>query len=217
MATKNFSKVSAKEFNTTFKNAKNEVKGIFTSPFVIVNQLNKAAKGDFSKIENCDNLLRENIAAVAKVVKSLHTGRYAFNLDLFVKDYAGRFCTMQTLKNECVTHTDYMDICGVSAAVAVDNKGREVCKDENGNNVIFTPIACTISAYFAAFAKVAKVTLVASEKAEKQAAKDEKKAAKDEKIYNKAFAAVSAVFGEFANTFTRNEVLAKYALIKGTK
>lgn len=205
------------EFNSIVKSAKGEIKGIFTSPFVIVNSLNKAAKGDYSKITNCDNLLRDNIAKVAKVVKGLHTGRYSFDLNVFVKDYAGRFCVMQTLKNEVQTRVDYCDICGISAAVSMDEKGREVCKDDAGNSVIYAPIACTFNAYFAAFAKVAKVELVASEKAAKQAAKDTKKAEKDEKVYNKAFAAVSNVFGELANTFTRDEIIAKYALIKGTK
>ena len=215
MATKNL--MSAKEFNSTLKTAKGEIKGIFTSPFVIVNQLNKAAKGDFSKIENCDNLLRENVAKVAKVVKSLHNGRYAFNLDLFVKDYAGRFCTMQVSKKEIETRLDYCDICGVSAAVAIDNKGREVCEDENGNNVIYAPIVCTVTAFFNAFAKVAKVELTASEKAAKETEKAAKRTEKENKAYNKALAAVSAVFGELTNTLTREQILAKYSLIKGAK
>ena len=177
MATKNF---SAKEFTQVVKSAKGEVNGTFKSPFVIINLLNKAAKGDFTKVANCEGLSHENLAKVAKVVKALHGGRYAFDTIVFEKDYKGRFCTVSPFKGEVCR--DYLDINGISALVATDSKGREVITCEDGKMQVFAPIALTVPAFFNAFAKVAKVDIIATEKAEKA----EKAAAeKAEKEYHR--------------------------------
>ena len=162
MANKNF---SAKEFTKIVKSAKGEVNGTFKSPFVIVNLLNKAAKGDFTKVANCEGLNRDNLAKVAKVVKTLHEGRYSFDTIVFEKDYKGRFCTVSPFKGE--VRRDYLDISGISALVATDSKGREVITCEDGKMQVFAPISLTIPAFFNAFAKVAKVDILATEKAEK--------------------------------------------------
>ena len=54
--------LSAKEFTNVVKGAKVEINGTFKNPFVVVNLLNKAAKGDFSKINklNKNKLLQNN-------------------------------------------------------------------------------------------------------------------------------------------------------------
>ena len=165
LLTKTFTIMNYKEFSAVVSAARTENKETFSNPFVIINLLNKAAKGDFTKVNNCSELTRENTAKVAKVCKGMHSNRYAFDVCLFEKDYKGRFCTISTTK---VTETisDYMDLDGISALVVTDKKGREVT---------LIPIPLTINAYFSAFAKVAKVDIKSAETAEKAA----EKAAKD--------------------------------------
>lgn len=176
---------SAKEFAKVAKSARVEINGIFKSPFVVVNLLNKAAKGDFSKVANCDGLTRENVAKVAKVVKSLHAGRYAFDLSVFDKDYLGRFCTRTNYKGEISDLiADYMDVNGVSALVYTDSKGREIVASGE-KYVILCPVPATINGVFAAFAKVAKVELSNNEKAEKAEKAAKNAAEKAEKAAKK--------------------------------
>ncbi len=173
--------MKAKEFSVIVKSAKCELKGTFTSPFVICNLLNKAAKGDFSKVANCSELDRENLAKVAKVVKGMHGQRYAFDMCLFEKDYKGRFVSLSPFKGEKESLTvDYIDTKeGISVCVLTDGKGREIITDKAGMLVTCTPISLTVSGVFAAFAKVARVELSANEKAAKDAEKAETKAAKE--------------------------------------
>lgn len=173
--------MKSKEFSTIVKSARSELKGTFTSPFVICNLLNKAAKGDFSKVANCSELTRENLAKVARVIKSMHSGRYAFDMCMFEKDYKGRFVSLSPFKGEkeslCVDYMDTKD--GVSVRVLTDCKGREIIENKAGMLVTCTPISLTVSGVFAAFAKAAKVELSTSEKAAKDAEKAETKAAKE--------------------------------------
>lgn len=156
MGTKNF---GTKEFNEVVKGAKVELNGIFKSPFVVVNLLNKASKGDFSKVEGC-NVSKENLSKVAKVLKSMHNERYAFNLDLLEKDDKGRFCSVATSKNLPSWDYQLIDI--------IPNKGYKYYK----------PLQCTINSIFNAFAKVAKVDVSEKEKAQKEFLKAAKKVEK---------------------------------------
>jgi len=174
---------SAKEFNGIVKGAKVEIKGTFNNPFVVINLLNKAAKGDFSKVTNCD-IKPENLKKVAKVCKGMHANRYAFDVCLFEKDSFGRFCTLSPFKGEKGDlFADYYDINNLSVMIYTDDKGREIVENEKGDLYICVPISLTINGIFNAFAKVAKVDIIASEKA----AKESEKAAKDStKEYEKA-------------------------------
>jgi hypothetical protein len=180
MANNNF---SAKEFNGIVKGAKVEINGTFKNPFIVINLLNKAAKGDFTKVNNCD-IKPENLKKVANVCKGMHKNRYAFDVCLFGKDSFGRFCTLSPFKGEKgnLMH-DYYDINNISVLIYTDNKGREIVENEKGDFYTCVPVALTITGIFNAFAKVAKVDIVATEKAEKAT----KKAAKDSaKEYEKA-------------------------------
>lgn len=164
---------TSKEFTQIVKSANSELKGIFKSPFVVVNLLNKAAKGDLSKIEGC-GLTVDNVAKVAKACKSLHGERYAFDLSLFEKDSKGRFCTLCKLPKTFVYDTD-------GDAITYTYKGGEIV----GTNYL-RPIPCTVNGVFSAFAKVAKVDIIETEKAEKAAkAAAEKAAKKAKKEYEK--------------------------------
>lgn len=205
--------MKAKEFSTIVKSAKSELKGTFSSPFVICNLLNKAAKGDFSKVANCSELTRESLAKVAKVVKSMHSGRYAFDMCLFEKDYKGRFVSLSPFKGEKGSLTvDYMDISGISVCVLTDNKGREIITNKAGMLVTCTPISLTVSGVFAAFAKVAKVELSTNEKAAKAAVQAETKAARE---YEKAKKGIikdynNGLFGESELAARLQELREKY-------
>ena len=163
--------LSAKEFTQIVKGAKVELNGIFANPFVVCNILNKAAKGDFSKVANVEGVTKENLSKVAGVLKSMHNGRYAFDMSIFEKDYKGRFCT--TSKTKEIGTPDYYEVNGFSVLVYADNKGREII-----DGVLYTPIACTVKSVFNAFAKVAKVDISEKEKAQKEFLKAAKKAEK---------------------------------------
>lgn len=172
---------SSKEFNKVVRSANSELKGTFKSPFVIVNLLNKAVKGDFEKVSGVEGLSRESLTEVARVLKSMYKGRYAFDLNIFEKDYLNRFCTATKYKGE-ETVPDYFEVGGVSCLVNVDQKGREVLYSDTDKSMIFLqPIPLTITGVFNAFAKVAKIDLKRAEdneKAVKKAAKDNEKAVK---------------------------------------
>lgn len=172
--------MKTKEFSAIVKGAKVELNGTFKNPFVVVNLLNKAAKGDFTKVSNCSGLTRENLAKVAKACKGMHDNRYAFDVCLFTKDYKGRFCTIgKVSKNDTISY-DYIDVIvggeEMTTKVGINAKGNEVI----GENVL-SPIPCTINGFFNAFAKVAKVEIRANEIAANNAAKEAEKA---NKMYN---------------------------------
>lgn len=173
--------ISAKDFGTCAKGAKVELNGIFKNPFIVCNLLEKAAKGDFSKVANVNGITRENLAIVAKTLKKLHGNRYAFsfdfllsNSDLFRKDRNNVLCSVSTSKSVPAFKYDMLDIIA-----ATDKTGAKF--------MYLKPVNCTIIAIFNAFAKVAKVDLNSTEKAAKEAAKVAEKAAKDSaKEYEKA-------------------------------
>lgn len=208
--------MKTKEFNQVVKAAKGEVNGMFKSPFVIVNLLNKAAKGDLNKIAGVDNFVRDNIKLVAGEVRKLHKGRYLFDLAVLTKDYKGRFCSRRISKTNSVVCVDDMEFEGITSRVYLDNKGREVIA-LGETYVTLLPLPLTINAFFSAFAAAAKVSLQEKEKAEKAAKKAEKAAKKEAAKFEAAKKAVFVVFGELANTFTEGEIMDKYERIKGAK
>ena len=168
--------MTSKEFANIAKNASKQIKEVTFSPFFIVNTLNKVAKGDVSKINGMETINVDDVQTVAKVCKTLHGGRYAFDFCLFDKDSNGRFCTRNVLPKKYVFDT-------VGDAVAYTFNGKDVVC---GENVYLQPIPCTFVGMLSAFAKVAKVELKETEKreaterkeAEKQAKKAEKAAQK---------------------------------------
>ena len=196
--------MKTKEFKAVAKAAKVEVKDTFSSPFVVINLLNKAAKGDMSKIANCQGLNRENIAKVAKAVKALHHERYAFDMCVLPKAANGRlgvFTPIPSMQGEAASI-----MCGES----VYFKCKELCINDEGVVGTFAATPLTITAIFNAFCKVVESNLSAEEKAAKAAK------ARAEKVA-KARAAVAKVFGEMSKIMDDDEVLVKYALIKGVK
>lgn len=168
MAQKIFTSVN--EFNATSKDAKSEINGIFKSPFVVINLLNKAAKGDFSKVANCSTLKAENLKKVAKAVKGMHkySTPFAFNFLLdsgvCVKDFNGRLCYVCKWESQA-------DFAAINnGEIVCNNKGMELVIND-GKVYVLRPVILSIIGVYNAFAKVVKNDVKETEKESKKAAK----------------------------------------------
>lgn len=168
MAKKN--NISSKEFAAIAKNATKQIKEVTYSPFFILNTLNKVVKGDVSKINGMDSINVDDVKNVAKVCKTLHGGRYAFDFALFDKDSKGHFCTRVTLPKKFVCDTD-------GDAVTYSFNGKDALISEN---VYLQPVTCTFPGMLSAFAKVAKVEIRETEKREAAEKREAEKLAKKE-------------------------------------
>lgn len=164
--------MKTKEFNALVKSANQELNGTFKSPFVICNLLNKAAKGDFSKVANCEGLSRDNLAKVAKVIKGMHTNRYAFDTCILPK-VCGKLGSFKIVGEK------QSEKAALMSGEIVTYNGKILSINDNGYVGIFCPISLSITGVFNAFAKVAKVEISATEKAAKESEKAAKKAAKE--------------------------------------
>lgn len=211
--------INSKEFNAAAKGARVELKGVFSNPFVVCNLLNKAAKGDFSKIENAVNFSRENLSIVAKELKRQHGGRYPFSYDYLKSSYLfgvfdGVLCALHNAADNEANRNGLLH-----GEQITDEKGRYLAFDVNGSIIaIGTPVSLTINGVFNAFCRAAKVDITANEKAAKVAAKEEKKAEKEKAKFEKMKKAVFAVFGkDIARLFSDDEIRVKYQAIKGAK
>lgn len=208
--------LSANAFAQVANKAKNEIKGTFGSPFVIINLLNKAAKGDFSKIANCEDLQRANVAKVAAEVKKLHTGRYSFDISVLPRAaYNGRLGWWSPVPAQQCELASIL--CG-EVVLCTDPKwsGRELSVRE-GKVGVFRAIPLTVGAIFAAYCTIVRRGKVQYEKAAKAAAKAAKEESKAAAKLAKARTIVTAVFGELAHTFSDSEIIEKAAIIKAAK
>lgn len=183
---------SVSEFNELVINGRMEMKDIFDSPFVVLNNLNKAAKGDFSKIKNCEGLTYENVKPVAKVIKSLHGNRYPFHSCLLQKDSNGRFCRISKSKRMPAWGYDIMN---------VSEKGYTFLR----------PIALNEIAFYNAFVAIAKAEISKAEKARKKAEKEAEKAAKAtlSKAQKKAKTAKDKAYKDLCAKFYKGELCAE--------
>jgi hypothetical protein len=208
--------INSKEFNAAARGARIELKGVFSNPFVVCNLLNKAAKGDFSKIENAANFSRENLSIVAKELKRQHGGRYPFDFDYLKSSslfgvFDGVLCALHDAADNEVNRNAILH-----GEQITDEKGRFLAFDENGSIVaVGAPVSLTINGVFNAFCKAAKVDITANEKAAKEAAKEAKKAEKQRAKFEKIKKAVFAVFtADVARLFSDDEIISKYEAIK---
>lgn len=166
---KNYVFSSVENFNAVNKAAKSELNGIFKNPFVVINMLNKAYKGDYNKIANCEGLSRENFVMVAKVLKGMHKYSMPFAYDFLFcsgickKDNAGRLCVIAKSKKMPKFGFDLVD---------VNTEGFLYLK----------PVTCSIISIYNVFAKAAKSEVKETEKAlntaKKAANKETQKAIK---------------------------------------
>ena len=182
---------TSKEFAKVAKCAKVELKNTFSSVYVITNLLNKACKGDFNKLENvsfsCDDLKK-----VAATLKNVHGKRYAFDVPAL----------LQLADNLYYYHNGV--ICQTAKSKQCPKFGFDLVDVTSEYWYYSKPIALTIDAVFAAFCKVVRYELKATETA-----------AKNEKEYNKIYNAVASVFGaEYTSNLSKDDVLSKYNTIK---
>lgn len=168
--TKKINNMTSKEFAAIAKNANKQIKDVTYSPFFILNTLNKVVKGDIAKINGLETINVDDVKEVAKVCKTLHGGRYAFDFALFEKDIKGRFCTRVSLPKKYVMDTD-------EDAVTYTFNGKDILLSEN---VYLQPVTCTFPGMLSAFAKVAKVELRETEKRENAERREAEKLAKKE-------------------------------------
>lgn len=191
---------SVSEFNEIVTSGREELKDTFENPFVIINALNKAVKGDFSKLKNCEGLTYESVKEVANVVKTLHSNRYAFDVCLFRKDSKGRFCRISKAKVMPKWGFDLVD---------VNEKGYMYLK----------PIALNEIAYYNAFVAIAKAEISKAEKARKKAEKEAEKAAKAtlSKAQKKAKSANNKAYKELCARFYKGEICAEEFAEKAEK
>ena len=162
--------ISSKEFAAIVKNANRQIKEVTSSPFFIVNTLNKVVKGDVSKIVGMESINVDDVKTVANECKKLHGNRYDFDFVLFEKDTKGRFCTRVTLPKKYVFDTD-------GDAVTYTFNGKDILLSDN---VYLQPIACTFTGMLSAFAKVAKVEIRETEKRENAEKREAERRAKKE-------------------------------------
>lgn len=182
---------TSKEFAKVAKGAKVELKNTFSSVYVIVNLLNKACKGDFSKLENvsfsCDDLKR-----VAATLKNMHGKRYAFDVPALLQLANGLYYYHNGV------------ICQTAKSKQCPKFGFDLVDVTPDYWYYSKPIVLTIDAIFAAFCKVARYELKATEKA-----------SKDAKTYDKIYNAVASVFGgEYVATLDKETIISKYNTIK---
>lgn len=190
--------LSVKEFNVIVKNANVELNGIFKSPFVVINLLNKVANGTLSKIEGCE-ITPENIKKVAKELKQLHGKRYAFDINVLSRDFNGKICNEYASK-KCPKF-------GIKLS-NIDENGYHYTKE----------IPCTITGIFNAFARIVKVDISESNRQAKADARKAKADAKEKAKIEKARKAVHLAFGnDFADTLTDAQILEKYGILRKIK
>ena len=190
--------LSVKEFNAIVKNANVELNGIFKSPFVVINLLNKVANGTLSKIEGCE-ITPENIKKVAKELKRMHGKRYAFDINVLQRDFNGKICN-EYVSKRCPKF-------GIKLS-NVDKCGYHYTKE----------IPCTITGIFNAFARIAKVDISEQNKQIKVDARKEKAVAKEKAKIEKARKAVNLAFGnDFVGTLTDAQIVEKYEILRKIK
>lgn len=202
-------KTTSKEMSTLTKVAKSELTNVVRSPFQITNFLNRVARGDINKVTGLEGIDVTALQHVAKEVKKLHNNkRYYFDLCVFDRNSVGAYCEKVTAKGHAVRER-----------LTCDQRVSYVWTDENGHELTedgraLRPIACTAVAFFAAFARAAKVAIQTTEKAEKAAEKAAKKAAKEAEKAAKVRAKAREIFGDYVDTLSDSDLLSRIKALK---
>lgn len=157
MTTKN---VTRKEVTTIIANGVNELKEVVNNPFYYSNELNRLSR----KNEFCDG---KNVAAIGALVRTLHENkRYAFDLCIFPKDSAGRFCVPCTLNimRRSIHTIDGLEVVNI---------------DEDTHTAYYLrPVRLSLAGMLRDFSLMAKRSIFADLKERAAAERAEKKAAK---------------------------------------
>lgn len=164
-----------KEFTALCKDAENQINAGRVNPFNVLNKLNKlAAKNDF-----CDNeaikpvsmAFREYCAAVGVPVNK----RYAFSLDIFLKDKFGRFTYEKSVKRHNGVNNELFEDSYFSAV------------DFSSEISLFRAIKYVVGGYMKESEREAKEAAKVAREAEKAEKRAQREAAKEEKNNKKAY------------------------------
>lgn len=210
---------SVKDLSLINVAAKAELKDMFSNPFVILNNLEKAAKGDFQKVANVEGLSRENLANLAFNLKKAHGQKKAFyfpyllNSGIFCLDYSGKLCSFA--KYEGANEKAALN-CG---EIVCDAKGNELRINEGGEIVSLKKVSLTYIGIYNAFVKVLKSEISKAEKAAKAEQKAAEKAAKAtmSKAQKKAESANQKAYKELCAKFYKGEICAEEFAEKAAK
>lgn len=123
------------------------------------------------KNEYCEG---KSVAIIEKAVRNYTKGGQKWDVNIFTKDYCGRFCLVAKYTENLVTLYDLQH-----GDVITDSKGREVIVSNNNNLAVLKPISMNLKAVFNAFCTVAAKEIKAIEKAEKDSICAEEKAEKE--------------------------------------
>lgn len=202
---------SVKDLSLINVAAKAELKDTFSNPFVILNNLEKAAKGDFQKVANVEGLSRENLANLAFNLKKAHNQKKAFyfpyllNSGIFCLDYSGKLCSYA--KYEGANEKAALS-CG---EIVCNSKGEELRINEGGEIVSLKKVSLTYIGIYNAFVKVLKAEISKAEKAAKAEQKAAEKAAKAalSKAQKKEISAREKAYKALCAQFYKGEICAE--------
>lgn len=124
-----------------------------------------------AKNEYCDG---KSVSLVEKAVRNYTKGGQKWDVNVFVKDYCGRFCLVAKYMENVVSLEDLQH-----GDVITDSKGREIIVSNDSTLAILKPISMNLKAVFNAFCTVAAKEIRAIEKAEKDTICAEEKAEKE--------------------------------------
>lgn len=188
--------------NEICKGAKSELDKVQKSIFASLNYLNKLERGTVTGIVNTDDV--QNIKRVCKYFKDTRKTRYGFDVSVLPVDSNGKICVQKTCTriNKIPQRYNIVDI-------KVNNKGAATWYYIAPTNE--TP--CTARAILNEFLRIMKNEA----KANVNEAKAKEAKAKEAKKIEHAKKIVFALFGEIAQTFTSDEIIQKYEIIKTTK
>lgn len=122
------------------------------------------------KNEYCDG---KSVALVEKAVRNYTKGGQKWDVNVFSKDFCGRFCLVAKYTEKAVSLADLQH-----GDVLTDSKGREIIVSNNDTLAVLKPISMNLKAVFNAFCAVAAKEIKAIEKAEKDTICAEEKAEK---------------------------------------
>lgn len=155
------------EFADNKKAASNQIEKATNSIFFWRKQLiSLAVKNEF-----CEG---KSVATIEKAVRNYTKGGQKWDVNIFVKDFCGRFCLVAKYTEKAVSLADLQH-----GDIITDSKGREIIISSDDTLAILKPIAMNIKAVFNAFCSVAAKEIKAIEKAEKDAICAEEKAEKE--------------------------------------
>ena len=123
------------------------------------------------KNEFCEGV---KVATVEKAVRNYTKGGEKWSVNVFDKDYQGRFCTTAKYTENVYTVNDLL-----SGEIVTDSKGREIILSGDSQTLlVLQPVTMSLIGVFNAFCKVAAKEIREIEKTQKDLICEEERAQK---------------------------------------